>query len=57
MHLQKPLKEKLDRLQKQQIIVPLDADETAEWCNSVFVVPKVVPGPTQTQQGTDQANA
>ena len=39
--LQKPLKEELDRLQKMDIITPLRVDETAEWCNSFVLVPKV----------------
>ena len=38
--LQGPLKEKLDRMQKQQIVVLLDVDETFEWCNSFMLVPK-----------------
>ena len=31
---------KLDRLQKQQNLVPLGVDETSEWCNSFMLVPK-----------------
>ena len=38
--LQQPIKEEPDRLQKQQIIVPLDVAETSEWCNSLILVPK-----------------
>ena len=38
--LQEPLKEDLERLQKQQLIVPLDFDETSEWCNSLVLAPK-----------------
>ena len=38
--LQEPLKEDLEWLQKQQIIVPLDVFETSEWCNSFILVPK-----------------
>ena len=34
--LDKPLKEELKWLQKQQIIVLLGVDETSEWCNSLF---------------------
>ena len=34
--LQQPLKE---RLQGQQIIVPLYIDKTSEWCNSFILVP------------------
>ena len=34
------LHEELARLQKQQIIVPLDVDETSEWCKSLMLVPK-----------------
>ena len=33
-------KEELERLQKQQLIVPLGVDETLEWCNSFKLVPK-----------------
>ena len=32
--LQKPFKEELERLQKQDIIAPLGVDETSKWCNS-----------------------
>ena len=39
--LQKPLKEELEGLQKQQIIVPLGVNETSEWCNSFVLVPKL----------------
>ena len=39
--LQEPLKEELERLQKQQIIVPLGMDETLEWCNIFVLVPNV----------------
>ena len=35
-----PLKEELERLQKQQIIVPLGVDETSEWSNSIVLVLK-----------------
>ena len=38
--LQVQLKEELDRLQKQQIIVPLDAEEISEWCSSLVLLPK-----------------
>ena len=38
--LQKPFKEELERLQQQDIIAPLDIDETVEWCNSIILVPK-----------------
>ena len=38
--LQKPFKEELKHLQKQDIIAPLGVDETAEWCNSFVLVPK-----------------
>ena len=38
--LQEPLKDELNRLQKQQIIVPLDVDERPECCNSFILVPK-----------------
>ena len=38
--LQELLQVELDRLQKQQIIIPLDFDETSEWCNSFMLVPK-----------------
>ena len=35
------MKEELERLQKQQIIVPLGMDETSEWCNSFVLISKV----------------
>ena len=38
--LQKPLKEDLEWLQKQQIIVPLGVDEKSEGHNSFVLVPK-----------------
>ena len=38
--LQQPLKEELYTWQKQEIIVPLDVEETSEWCNSFVLVPK-----------------
>ena len=38
--LQKPVKDKLDRLQQLDIITLLGADKTAEWCNSFVLVPK-----------------
>ena len=38
--LQKPFKEELKKLQRQDIIAPLGTDETAEWCNSFVLVPK-----------------
>ena len=38
--LQESLKEELERLQKQQIIVLLYGDETSEWCNNLALVPK-----------------
>ena len=39
--LKKPFKEDLEHLQKMDIITPLEVDETAEWCNSFVLVPKV----------------
>ena len=51
--LQELLMVKLDRLQKQQITVPLSMDESLKWCNSFFLVPKangkvlIPPGPPQ----------
>ena len=39
--LQKPLWEEPGRLQKQQIIVPLDVHETSKWCNSFMLVLKL----------------
>ena len=39
--LEQPLKEELDRLQKQQITVPLEVAETSQWCNSFVPIPKV----------------
>ena len=38
--LQVPFKKKLGRLQEQQIMAPTGIDETAEWCNNFFIVPK-----------------
>lgn len=38
--LQQPLKEELDRLTKEDILIPLAADERSEWCNSFVCVPK-----------------
>ena len=37
---QKPFKEELQQLQKMDIITPVGADKTAEWCNSFVLVPK-----------------
>ena len=37
---QKPLKEDLDGLQKQQIIMPLSMDETLNVCNNFVLVCK-----------------
>ena len=36
--LQEPLWKELERLQRQQVIIPLDADETSEWCNSFVLL-------------------
>ena len=36
-----PLKDELERLPGQQIIIPLGIDETSERCNSFILVPKV----------------
>ena len=38
--LQKPFKEELQELQRQDIIAPLGVDETVECCNSFILVPK-----------------
>ena len=38
--LQKPFKDKLDRLQQLDIITLLGVDEMSEWCNSFVLVPK-----------------
>ena len=38
--LQKLFKNELDWLQKLDIITPLGVDKTAEWCNSLVLVPK-----------------
>ena len=38
--IQESLMDELDRLKKQQIIVPLGMDETSEWCNSFVLVLK-----------------
>ena len=40
--LQKPFKEELKWLQKQDIITPLGIDESAGLCNSFVLVPKSV---------------
>ena len=37
---QKPLKELLEWLKKQQIIVLLGVDDTSKWCNSFVFAPK-----------------
>ena len=34
------LKEELEMLQRQQIIVPLGVDETSKWYNTFILVPK-----------------
>ena len=39
--LQESLREELEWLQKQLIIVPLGIDDISEWCNSFILVPKV----------------
>ena len=39
--LQKPLKEELERLQKQQVVLPLGIDEALEWSKSFVLVVKV----------------
>ena len=38
--LQKPFKDKLDRLQQLDIITQLEVDEMSEWCNSFVLLPK-----------------
>ena len=38
--LQKPFQEELERQQKQDIIAPLEVDETSEWCSSFVLLPK-----------------
>ena len=38
--LQEPFKNKLERLQEQQILTPLYQNKTAEWCNSFVIVPQ-----------------
>jgi len=38
--LQQPLKNELDRLVKEDILIPLSADERSEWCNSFVCVQK-----------------
>ena len=37
---QEPIKKDLDRLEKQQILVPLGMDETLEWCKIFVLFPK-----------------
>ena len=39
--LSQPFKEGLEQLQQQDIITSLGVDETAEWCNSFILVPKL----------------
>ena len=39
--LQRPFKEEWEWLQQQDIIILLGMDETAEWCNSFVLVPKL----------------
>ena len=39
--LQKLFKEELEWLQQLNIITPLGMDDTAEWCNSFVLVPKL----------------
>ena len=36
---EKTFKEELEQFQKQDIITPLDMDETLEWCNSFVLLP------------------
>ena len=38
--LHQPLTDELKRLQKQQMIMPLDVGETSEWYNSFVLLPK-----------------
>ena len=38
--LKEPLRKELERYQEQQIVVLLDVDKTAEWCNIFIIVPK-----------------
>ena len=40
MHYNSHSVTKLDILQKQKIAVPLDVDETSEWCSGFILVPK-----------------
>ena len=42
--MQDPLKEELDRLVKENILVKLDADTKSEWCNSFVCRPKPAGG-------------
>ena len=37
--LKKTFKKELERLQGQEILAPLGVDETAEYCNSLVIVP------------------
>ena len=39
--LQQLFKEELEHIQKQQIIIALEIDETLEWHNSFILVPKL----------------
>ena len=40
IHYKSHLKKELERLQEQQIMVPLGVDETAEWCKSLVIIPR-----------------
>ena len=38
--LQEPLRQELDWLHEQQRLVPLGVNNSLEWCNCFFLVPK-----------------
>ena len=40
IHTSKPFEKELKWLQEQDLITPLAVNETAEWCNSLVLVPK-----------------
>ena len=60
--VQETFKKEMKRLQEQQIRVPIGLDETAQWWNRFFIVPKpngpgmTVPGPYMTKPGPNKVN-
>ena len=43
MHLQKPFKGELERLQQQDLITSLGVNEMVEWCTASFSYPNLMP--------------